>query len=561
MDNAIVKKHWLPLLLTSLLFLWLAPESHAVSSKQYEPSGIRLVLVIAVDQLRADYLERFRDGFSAGLARFGEKGVTFSHGHHAHAITSTGPGHATVSTGSFPSRSGIIGNQWYEKDGTQQTYCVGDARSPVLFSDGSYSRASEGRSPRNLLVTALGDWMKDYNPESRVVSASRKDRAAVLLGGKEPDAVFWYDPSTGGFVTSAFYQDELPEWLLQFNRRDLPKEFFGELWSPLPYTEKALKADQVLTRDSGWFSSGFPHAIGSSSPVPNSAFYTSFGGTPFMDAYLEELAELLIDVYELGKDEHPDYLGLSFSALDSIGHSYGPHSPESLDAVLRLDLTLGRLFQHIDKTIGLEHVAFALTADHGAMDLPEYRRIRNQEGLRIGAEDIVCVQRQGEAFVKHFGADEDWFLHGFYLDYSDIGRQNLKREQVERWAAEALAKCKHIRKVWTRTELEGPPSGDPFEKLYRDSYYPGRSPDLLIQHEKYFLPASGTGTTHGSPYEYDTHVPIVFLLPGIGPSRVEERVATADIAPTLAEVLGIAPPDNIDGRSLKVYFPPALPGR
>jgi arylsulfatase A-like enzyme len=195
------------------------------------------------------------------------------------------------------------------------------------------------------------------------------------------------------------------------------------------------------------------------------------------------------------------------------------------------------------------------------MDLPEYRRIRNQEGLRISAEDIACVQLQGEEFVKHFGADEDWFLHGFYLDYSDIGRQNLKREQVERWAADALARCRHIRRVWTRTELEGPPTGDRFEKLYRDSYYPDRSPDLLIQHEKYFLPASGTGTTHGSPYDYDAHVPMVFLIPGTGPSRVDKRVATADIAPTLADVLGIDAPEGVDGRSLKSYFAPPVQGQ
>jgi len=555
-----VKKPLFPLLFIAVLFTSLLLPVFASAAKS-EPSDIRLVVVLVVDQFRADYLERYRGGLSAGLERLAEKGVIFAQGYHAHAVTSTGPGHATIATGSFPRNSGIIGNQWYEQDGTKQTYCVGDDKSPVLFSDGSQSKPQEGRSPRNLLVTGLGDWMKKSDPQSRVVSASRKDRAAVLMGGKRPDGAFWYDPSSGDFVTSDFYKQELPGWLLKFNKRRIPEEFFGELWNPLPYTVESQQAGEVMAKDTGWFASGFPHAIGTTSPVPNSAFYASFGGTPFMDDYLGELAQVLIDVYELGKDDHPDYLGLSFSVLDSVGHEYGPHSPESLDTIVRLDLTLGRLFDRIDEAIGLEHVAMAFSADHGAMGLPEYRRTRNLPGSRLSAENVACVQRQGEDFVKRYGADEDWFLHGFYLDYSDIGRHNLQREQVERYAAEALEKCSHIHRVWTRTELEGQPTGEAFERLYRDSYYPDRSPDLLIQHEKYFLPSSGTGTTHGSPYDYDAHVPMVFLIPGTNPSRIDERVATVDIAPTLADVLGVASPESIDGRSLKSRFGAAAKGQ
>jgi arylsulfatase A-like enzyme len=377
------------------------------------------------------------------------------------------------------------------------------------------------------------------------------------MGGKQADAAFWYDTSSGDFISSEYYIEEQPEWLKKFNSRRVPQSYFGKLWNPLPFTDAALDSGLVVKKDRGWFTSTFPHAIGNSSPVPNAAFYSAFGGTPFMDEYLGELTETLMDAYELGQDEHTDLLLISFSVLDSVGHDHGPHSPEVVDTIVRLDRTLGRLFEKLETTVGMNRILIGFSSDHGVMDLPEYRRAHQQDGFRLSDEEIACVQREGREFINRYGADEDWFLHGFYLDYSDIGRHNLRREEVERYAAQSLMECRHIRKVWTRTELEGPPTGSPFETRYRNAFVAGRSPDLMIQHEQYFLPSSGTGTTHGSPYDYDSHVPIIFLAPGIEPSAIDSHVETADIAPTFAELLGIPLPDTVDGQSLKKYFIPS----
>lgn len=510
----------------------------------------RLVLVLILDQARGEYLDRFAGEFSKGLGRLVREGVTFTDGHQNHAVTATGPGHATVSTGAFPSRSGIVGNQWYENDGKDRVYCVEDQKSPLLTSSGT--RSDDGHSPQNLLVTALPDWMKAADPETRVFSASRKDRAAVLMGGNLADAAYWYDESTGEFASSTYYFDRLPDWVDEFNARRLPDTYFGEAWSELQPVADPQKLS-IRPTDFGWFEREFPHAIGGPSSVPNSSFYSSFGGTPFMEQYLAEFVKTLIREERIGLNQHTDYLAVSFSALDSVGHSYGPNSREILDEFRRVDEAIGELFQLLDEQVGAGRYVTVLTADHGAMELPEYLQQSGEKARRIDDEAVLCIQNRGKDFMKQYGAEEDWFLSGYYLNYAAVGRANLLREQVERDAAELLEQCDFIRKVWTRTELEKPgPATDYFHGLFRNSYYPGRSPDLYVQTEENYLASTGTGTSHGTPYHYDTHVPMIFLVPGVTAQRVDGRVATADIAPTLAELIGIDRSliPEIDGRSL-----------
>ena len=504
-----------------------------------------LVLILTIDQFRTEYLDRFAPVFKGGLARLAEQGVFFVDGHQDHAVTNTGPGHASISTGVYPSRSGIITNQWFDKQRRVSMYCVGDANWPLI---GTF--ALSGRSPENLQVSALPEWMKERWPGSKAFTASYKDRAAILLGGHGADGAYWY--SGGDFVTTTYYQTSYPQWVNSFNARNLPERYFGQFWKPLPVDESVKKSLSIEVTDFGWFERGFPHALGGRSFRPGPSFYSSFASSPMVDEYLAEFAKELIVQEALGKDGSPDYLGLSFSAPDLVGHGYGPNSPELLDTLIRLDGYLGDLLDFIDQHVGLDRTLIALSADHGVCPIPEFRQASNLPGRRADEEDTACWQNQLSEISRRLGVEAAWLLDDFYLDYDLIGQMGLDPARVEKVATEVLKECPVIRRVWTRTELLTE-SDDPFHRLFKNSFDPKRSPDLMLQLEEYQVTTT-LGTSHGSPYRYDTHVPILFLQPGVAPKQVKGRVRTIDMAPTLAEILGLEIPAHVQGRSLVSQF-------
>jgi arylsulfatase A-like enzyme len=292
-------------------------------------------------------------------------------------------------------------------------------------------------------------------------------------------------------------------------------------------------------------SRAFAYALGGSSFRPGSSFYSDFIQSPFVDDSLVAVAKALLDSEELGRDESPDFLGLAFSGVDAVGHAYGPNSPEMLDAFLRLDRALGELFAHIDATVGLRHVAVALSADHGVMPLPEPSPA-GAAGRLVSADNAVCIQNVAGKLKKRLG-DESWLRHDLYLDYETVGRRRLRREDVEREVARLLEECPAVEKAWTRTELESPAITGPRAEQFRHSLHPDRSPDVLIQYKAFHSDRADGGTTHGSPYDYDTHVPMLISLPGLAAGTVPERVRTVDLAPTLASLLGIPAPEGLDG--------------
>jgi predicted AlkP superfamily pyrophosphatase or phosphodiesterase len=509
----------------------------------------RLLVFISIDQARFDYFERFRPAFTGGLKYVMESGVVFKDAHHYHGVTATGPGHASLSTGLYPSHSGIIANAWLDRSGPRLVNCVEDTDAPLLRPgrETPSGSSSSGRSPKNLLGTALGDWLKEKSPLSKVFAASRKDRSAILMGGKKTDAAFWYDSGTGQFVTSRFYMKDFPAWMKRFHEKRTVDSYFGKSWSPLPVDPAKYKELEIEPLDQGAFEWSFPHPFGWAELIPDSTFYSSFLASPFMDTYMAELASVIIESESLGTDEHMDILGLGFSALDAVGHEYGPHSPEVLDVFLRLDRTLDELFQFLDDRIGMDKVAIALTSDHGVMTLPEYLKMKGEPGRRFTTEDVACIQGIEKKLDAKFG-DEDWLLYDLYLHYEAINKRRLRRRDVEDELARLLEQCPPIEKVWTRTQLESSPSDpDRFFEMYQNSFHPDRSPDLYIQVKPFHLNRQDRGTTHGTPYEYDTHVPMIIVISGIAPAEIAEHVYTVDLAPTLAALLGIAAPENLDG--------------
>lgn len=507
--------------------------------------GPSLVLLLVVDQMRGDYLPRFRPLFDGGLAWLLDHGASFSDARHDHAVTETAPGHATIATGMHPSRSGIAANAWFET-----------ATMTEVYSGGS----GAGAGPANLREPALGDWLKAANRRSRVFSASGKDRSAIMMGGQNADGVYWYDRRNGDFRSAPYYRKALRPWLIDFNNERRLDRFFGQSWLPLDGAPEAGTYG-VEPADTGWFQLGFPHALGSYGPAPDAGFYAVVGDSPYLDWYLAELGKQIIEAEQLGMDGDIDLLALSFSALDYVGHDYGPDSPEALDALRRLDRTLMDLLTFIDERVGLDHVAIALSSDHGVVPLPEMSRWRGIDARRLDADDYRCVQQSRQLLRERLG-DEEWFVDGmvngsdFYVNPDALGRTGVAKATVESEMAALLQRCDAIARVWTGTEIlamENPPPGS-VEALLVHGYVPDRSPHLVLQLVPYALSWQGMGTSHGSVYEYDTHVPIVVAGAGVQPGTYDGDAFTIDIAPTLADMVGLTPPPDRDGRSLLLHL-------
>ncbi len=539
------------LLIALLVLPYWTPDGGA----QTKPTeSVRLVLLLVIDQARVEYLERLRPVFKRGMKRLLDEGMQFTDAHQDHAQTSTGPGHASLATGLYPSHSGIVGNSWFDRQQDRRMYCVEDEASPLLPiavepSIASPAKSSSGRSPQNLLGTAFPDWLKQANPRSKAFGVSRKDRSAILLAGKQADAAFWYGGENGDLITSRYYLDRYPQWMRNFLDRKIPDSYFGQTWEPRPVGTETLKQLAIEEVDQGLFQQGFPYPLGGTSLRPNSRFYGDFGSSPYFEDYLLAFVRDLIEGEKLGQDDAVDYVGIGFSVLDSVGHRYGPNSREVLDTWIRLDEGLGELFDYLDQKVGMGQVLISLSADHGVLTLPEYLVMKQKPGGRGEVNDVVCFQSAMRRFEKKFGRDTWWTSH-FYLNYSTLGRRNLRRQDIESEIAGLLESCSIVEKVWTRTQVEAAAgSQDPFLQLFSRSFHRERSGDLFLQVKKYHLLASrGRGTSHGSPYDYDTHVPLLLRVPGMPAKKIAQpRVQTVDLAPTLASLLGISTPAGLDG--------------
>ncbi len=503
-----------------------APDEEAAAAETAAevPAGApRLVLLIAVDQMRADYLERFRPLLTGGLDRLLREGIVFTDAHHFHAATETAPGHATLATGVFPKRHGIIGNGWFDRETGEDAYCCGDP--------------DYGVSPRNMLAPTIGDLMKAVWPQSKVFSASGKDRAAILMGGHHADGAWWYSRSRGTWVTSPYYGDleAQPDWLETFNGEDRLAVHFGNAWEPLLPLEHTSAYD-IEPLDRGSFADTFPHALGGYT-VERSAFYASIYRSPFLDGYLEDFAEALIEAEELGADEYPDLLAVSFSALDTVGHGFGPNAPETLDTILRLDRTIGELLDFVDEKVGLDNVLIGLSADHGVGIVPELVVRGGGDGGRFGAEQTLCLQRLLSRLEERFGAGE-FLLDTFYLDTEAIEAAGADRKAVEDEIIEAVGGCPLVAQVVRPADLD---PADPLHELYLNSYYASRSGDLIAVPSPNVLPVplSVVTASHGSPYRYDTHIPLIIRRQDGAGRVVEERANTIDLAPSLVPLLGL----------------------
>jgi len=515
------------------------------------PPGISLVLVLAVDQMRADYLTRFQDQFSGGFRYLAARGRIYTDAHQEHSCTLTAVGHSTILTGAFPSRSGIIGNDWYDRNRKRVVPAV-----TAAAGDGPGAGARIP-SPRALHATTLGDWLQQQNPNSKVFTISRKDRAAIMLGGQHPSGVFWYAPATGTFTTSEYYANGLPGWALAYNSTRPANKYFNKTWervdSAKAYTRSSPDDQEGEGRLMGRRT--FPYRY-SGSRRPTSEFYSYLASTPFMDEMTLELAERAVRSEQLGKRGAVDLLGISLSTTDSVGHTFGPHSQEIQDMMLRLDRMLDRFFKFLDKNVDLDRVLIVLTGDHGVAPLPE---VPNEDGVNERARrEATQMVKEAEALLQQQYGPGPWIEREYdgnvYLNQETIRKAGVAAAEVENQLAQVLRRMEIVEDVFTRTELtSGRMREDPYAGLFAACFNPDNSGDLMIRTKENVLSGAGAaGTTHGSPYRYDTHVPLIFAGPGITPGRVDSHVRTVDIAPTIAAMLGIPAPEDLDGRPLGI---------
>lgn len=535
----------------------------AGQSPQSAGSKPKLVLVIVVDQFRYDYLERFADVFGGdGFKWLVSRGAFFTNANYDYVPTYTACGHAAIFSGSIPAQNGIVGNAWFDRASGRVRVMVADD-SAQLVTPGGPSGKPGAASPRTLIGTTIGDQMRlSNNFQSRVFTASLKDRAAVLPGGQRPNGAYWFSEADGAFVSSDYYSKELPDWVKKFDSTVRPDKYFGMKWDrvlPADAYRRSQSENLALQRSS--LGSGFPYLVTGGEDKPGQKFYTAFEVSPFASEYLADFCKAAVAGEKLGADDYPDLLSVSFSSPDLTGHYYGPDSAEIEDTYIRLDRVIADLLGFIDGRVGLANTVVVVTGDHGVAPLPEYAHALGFDAARLSGRDLVdavnkaLTARFGEAtWVQNFINDQ------LYLDQKVIAEKKIDPGEAERLAGETALALAGVVNYFTRTQIvEGRMPDGPIARRIVHGFNRLRSGDVwLVTKPFYFFSEGALPTTHGSPYNYDTHVPIVLFGAGVKPGRYNAACSPSDIAPTLAALLRIEPPSNRTGRVLTEALAPPL---
>jgi predicted AlkP superfamily pyrophosphatase or phosphodiesterase len=540
----------------------------------------RLVLLIVVDQFRYDYLTRYGDLFGQkGIGRLLRQGASWTEANYDHVPTYTAPGHSILMTGAWPSQTGIIANDWYEQSTGRKVKSVTDDSTNILAG----KPGEKGYSPRRLLCSTVGDELRlADNDRSKVIGISAKNRSAILPVGRRATAAYWFSDDTGNMISSTYYFDQLPAWVTRFNNRRLPQAWFGARWDRLlpegEYLKRAGKDDvpwENLDKTSN-DTNFFPHIVTGGAAKPSRPFYKALAYTPFSNDLLVAFAEEAITNEKLGDDNNTDVLSVSFSANDYAGHRFGPNSQEAMDMSLRVDRQIGTLLDFVDARVGLQNTIVIFTADHGASPVPELAALQKLPGRRWQKADMLKLVEDGlkakygskdrpaTDYIRTFSnkqETEEGLLNGnFYLNRAALTRDGVNLDDCERVVGELAMQMPGAARFFTRAQLESEriSASDDVARRVLHGFYPQRSGDVVIVFEPYSIlfdpPDDPTdplsSATHGSPYSYDTHVPLIIMGRGFSPGKYVQAATPADLAPTLAHVLTVQAPSCSVGRVL-----------
>ncbi|MGD0485007.1 MAG: alkaline phosphatase family protein [Gemmatimonadales bacterium] len=494
-------------------------------------SAPRLVVVVTVDQMRADYLERFKSQFTGGFARMLRTGADFTDAYQDHAMTETAVGHSTILSGRYPSSHGIVRNS----EG------VPDADYPLLDVRGP------GASPLRFRGTALFDWLQARSPASRMLSISRKDRGAILPVGRSKQMVFWF--AGGQFTTSRYYADTLPEWIRAVNARAVPIHAAGRAWELLLPVDSYPEPD-IAPWENGGTNLTFPHQM----PTDTTAAKRTFLLMPWMDQLTLDAALAGVQATRLGRGPAPDVLAVSLSTTDAIGHAYGPQSREIHDQIVRLDRELGTFLDSLAKLRDPRRTVVVLTADHGVTPFTGWSR---RNGFPL-AEDVsfdTLIRATYDSLVRRAGPGQ-WIrffdLGLLAMDRAGLTARGVNVDSVVNALAVALRSSHAVLRVDTpRSLAQADTAQDAIARRWRNAIPPDLGAELMVTLKPKFVLGDQTSAEHGQPSDDDTHVPLLFWGAGIRAGTFAQRVSVVDIAPTLAALLGVEPTEPIQGRALR----------
>ncbi len=509
----------------------------------------RLLVGIVIDQMRYDYLYRFYPYYSEnGFKRLMNEGTNFTFAHFNYVPTYTGPGHTSVYTGTTPFYHGIISNNWYDKRSKKMIYCVQDTSVKSVGSNDS-----EGEmSPKKLLTTTITDQLRLFNNgASKVISVSIKDRAAILPGGHWANAAYWYDGQNGKFITSSYYMDKLPGWVNKFNEKKLADSYMSKTWTLFrPEKDYAQNQPDQVPYEVDVFNEGktsFPHTF---NKLTETQKYDKLRSTPYGNSILADFAEAAVEGEKLGQNKNTDFLAISFSSTDYIGHQYGPTSVELEDTYLRLDSQIADLLNFLDKKIGKGNYLLFLTADHAVMENDAYLKEHNiptgELNYKISLDSLRAFSKRE---YKSDNIIENYSNNQIFLNHKIISENCWNIHEVRRAIADYLRETfPTITSIFTRDDIEKQVAERVTNNVILNGFNLNRSGDIAFNLKPdYLMNFMKKGTTHGTGYSYDTHVPLLFYGWHIPKQTINTPVYTVDIAPTIADLLRITEPNGCIG--------------
>ena len=516
----------------------------------------KLVVFIVIDGLPMRQVLAYRDQLQPdGFRRFLDQGAWFSNMYYSHGHTVTAAGHSIMLTGAYPERSGIISNEWKDPETLAEVYNTEDASARYIDNK---TAPHAGTSPRMLLAETVGDVLRMEDPASKVIGISGKDRGAILPAGHLGTA-YMYMGETGQFASTTYYMPSHPAWVTAFNAAKPADAFFHKTWAPLlPDSAYARSVPdgqpwQVPTGNGN----KLPTTLGAALDKPGPEFYASILPSPFGDELTLQFARAAIEGEHLGAGATPDILSVSLSSHDYINHAFGPESRLSQDHFLRLDLALQAFFQYLDAKVGRHNYMLMLTADHGFADTPEWAKTQGRDAGRLASAQMIATLNEG--LVKQFGEGK-WALAmsaaGILFDEKLIAARGQKSQDIYDASKALLLKIDGVAAVFTKAELAGGSSVAPYLNAMRKSWFPARAaPVQVVIKPNWLWGARPMGSSHGTPYEYDTHVPLLSWGPQwVGRGEVDQRVDMADVAPTLARILHVRVPAQAQGQVLPLPF-------
>jgi hypothetical protein len=514
------------------------------------PTHPRLIVLLVIDQMRSDYVDRFQSTWTGGLHRLMNEGAIFSNAAYPYFHTWTCSGHATISTGTYPEAHGIVQNAWWDRELRRNVTCTGDPDVPLVGYGASLER---GASSRLLQAATLADELRAQSPQSKIVVLSLKERSAVMLAGRQADMATWFDDGSNSWTTSSAYAKHPLPFVARFLEKNPTEQSLAHTWTKrLDPSLYSGPDDGIGERPPRGWSARFPHHFDDGGHATDNAFYERWQESPVSDAYVEHLSEAAIEALRLGSGPATDYLALSFSALDLVGHDFGPESHEVQDVLAHLDLTIGRLFTFLDHRVGRGAYAVALSADHGVASIPEQA---SHAGLDAGRILTTTLTRSVEkSLAAVLGAGPHVARVVFTDIYFDPRRTAaiVGNQATMKAVRDGLLAVPGLHQVVSGAEISQP-GNDPLLRAIKLSYFPGRSGDIVVSPKPGWVLSTAVGsqaTNHGTAHPYDQRVPIVLMGTRIERGTYGQAATPADIAPTLATLAGIKM-DRAQGRVLK----------